>query len=70
MNSAWRSEYDPAAPKQLGKFDRTDAARIVRKLQSDLDRHGNPRAFGDALIGECTGFWRYRVGDYRASARI
>ena len=51
MNSAWKIEYDPAALKQLRKFDRTDAARIVRKLQSGLDRHGEPHAFGDALVG-------------------
>lgn len=70
MSLAWRIEYDAIAQKQLRKFDRTAAARIVRKLQSDLDRHGDPRAFEDALVGEWTGFWRYRIGDYRVIARI
>lgn len=70
MSLAWRIDYDPAAIKQLGKLDRTDAARIVRKLQSDLDRHDDPRAFGEALVGDWTGYWRYRAGEYRAIARI
>lgn len=70
MNSAWRIEYEPLAQKQLKKLDHTVAARIVRSLQRDLDRHGDPRGFGEAMIGNWTGFWRYRVGDYRAISRI
>ena len=29
-----------------------------------------PRASGHALVGEWTGHWRYRVGDWRVIARI
>lgn len=70
MNSAWRVEYEPPAQKQLKKLDRASAERIVRTLQRDLDRHGDPRAFGEAMIGNWTGFWRYRIGDYRVICRI
>jgi mRNA interferase RelE/StbE len=68
--STWRIEYEPRAQKQLRKLDRSAAERIVRTLQQDLDRVEDPRAFGEAMVGNWTGFWRYRVGDYRAIARI
>ena len=45
-------------------------ARIVEKLESGVFAHDDPRAFGEAMIGNWTGFWRYRVGDYRAICRI
>lgn len=70
MSSAWRIEYEARARKQLKKLDRGAAARIVRELQADLDRHGDPRDFGLPLAGDWTGYWRYRVGDYRAICRI
>jgi mRNA interferase RelE/StbE len=70
VSSAWRIEYEAHAQKQLRKIDRAVAVRIVKTLQRDLDRHGDPRAFGEAMIGDWTGFWRYRVGDYRAISRI
>lgn len=70
MSSGWRIDYAERARRQLKKLDRTAAAGIVRKLQQDLDATDDPRAFGKALVGEWSGFWRYRIGDYRAIARI
>lgn len=70
MSLGWRIEYESLAQKQLKKLDRAIAARIVRTLQRDLHRHGDPRGFGEAMIGNWTGFWRYRVGDHRAICRI
>lgn len=70
MSSAWALEFAPKAAKQLRKLDRTIAARIVDTLERDLASHESPRDFGDALVGKFTGLWRYRVGDYRAIARI
>ncbi len=66
----WRIEYEPRAQKQLKKLDRSVAERIVRALQESLDKIGDPRGFGEAMIGNWSGFWRYRIGDYRAIARI
>ena len=70
MSSAWRIEYEPLAQRQLKKRDRTAAVRVVKKLQADLDRHDDPRAFGEEMIGDWTGYRRYRIGDYRAIRRI
>jgi mRNA interferase RelE/StbE len=70
VSSGWKIEYEGRARKQLKKLDRTAAIRIVRDLEEDLARTGDPRAFGKALVGEWSGFWRYRIGEYRAIAKI
>ena len=69
MNSAWRIDLSPRALK-LAKLDHTAADRIVKTLEEKLASFGDPRGFGEAMVGNWTGFWRYRVGDYRAIARI
>lgn len=70
MSSAWRIEFTPKALKQLGKLDRTMATRIVATIERDLAAHDHPRDFGEAMIGNWTGYWRYRVGNYRAICKI
>ncbi len=52
------------------KLDRTQARRIVTLLEKRLVESGDPRAFGGPLAGEWTGFWRYRIDDYRVSVKI
>jgi mRNA interferase RelE/StbE len=70
VNSVWKIEFEPAAAKQLRKLDQPAVQRILRTLKRDISRHGDPRAFGEAMVGNWTGFWRYRIGTYRAIARI
>ena len=67
---AWKVEFHPAAAKELGKLDRTAAARIVRTLEERIAILDDPRAIGAALVGEHAGYWRWRIGDYRVVARI
>lgn len=70
MSSAWKIEFTPQALKQLRKLPPQVRVRIVAKLEKDATALGDPRAFGEAMIGDWTGFWRYRVGDYRVICRI
>ena len=67
---AWRIEFLPQAAKELGKLDRTIAARIIRTLEQRIATLDDPRAIGSALVGEHAGYWRWRIGDYRVIARI
>ena len=43
-------------------------ARSASSRRTNADH--TPRDFGEAMMGNWTGFWRYRVGDYRAICRI
>ena len=66
---AWRIEFHPDAAKDLKRLDRAAAARIVRTLESRIATRDDPRALGAALKGEDSGYWRWRIGDYRVVAR-
>jgi len=62
----WKVEFEPRAFAELGKLDRVAQKRIVRFFQERVTEHPDPREQGKVLTGEKAGFWRYRVGDYRA----
>ena len=51
MSSAWKIEYHRRAQKQLKKLNPFIAAGIVKDLRQHLDRVGNPRWFGEAMVG-------------------
>jgi len=68
---AWTIELRASAEKQLSRFAKRDAARIISFLEERLATHENPRELGDALKGHALGgYWRYRVGDYRVICDI
>ena len=54
----------PNAKKQLKNLDFTIQQRIA-KFIDNLQELENPRIKGKSLAGNLSGFWRYRVGDYR-----
>lgn len=60
---AWTLEFDPAAVKQLAKLDKPVRQRLIGFLEDRIN--DNPRTLGKALTGGLSGYWRYRVGDYR-----
>ncbi|RHW17697.1 type II toxin-antitoxin system RelE/ParE family toxin [Sphingomonas gilva] len=67
---AWAIEFLPEAAKELGKLDRTAAARIVKTLERRIAVPDDPRTIGSALAGGHAGCRRWRIGDYRVVARI
>ncbi|HAB8811044.1 TPA_asm: type II toxin-antitoxin system mRNA interferase toxin, RelE/StbE family [Listeria monocytogenes] len=56
--------------KQLVKLDPPVSRLILKWLAKHIDGTDNPRTTGKALIGNYSGQWRYRVGDYRVICRI
>ncbi len=62
----WKVEFGPHAFAELGKLERVTQKRIVRFFQERVAGRPDPREQGKAMTGEKAGFWRYRVGDYRA----
>jgi mRNA interferase RelE/StbE len=62
---AWKIEFDPAALKELSKLDKPVEQRILKFLRERIARLDDPRQIGTSLQGTLSGFWKYRVGDYR-----
>ena len=65
----WSVEFGRRAEKQLAKLDATVRARLLRKLAQVAGTDDSHLA-ADPLVGDWSGFWRYRVGDYRVIVRI
>jgi mRNA interferase RelE/StbE len=64
----WQIDFGPRAERALKKLDRQTATRLLAYIEDAAT--GDPRARGKALTGELSGFWRYRVGDWRVICRI
>ena len=59
-------EYTETARKQLRKFDKPIARRILDFMDARISGGRDPRDTGKALTGNLLGaFWRYRIGDFR-----
>ena len=70
MAPKWQIEFEPAAAKELKKLGREPARRIVDMLEKRVATLDDPRGLGKTLLGEWSGYWRWRVGDYRLIAKI
>lgn len=60
----WQVEFTQKAEKQFSKLDNQTRQAIADYLERII-AGGDPKNFGKALVGELSGFWRYRVGKYR-----
>ena len=66
----WAYEIGPEAARQLRDLGPSTAADIKRFLERRVKGSADPTAFSKALRGDLTGYWRYRVKDYRILCRI
>lgn len=60
---AWKVEYTKKAREQLKKLPVNTVARITEYMNERAVLA--PRQYGKAMKGNFSGFWRYRVGEYR-----
>lgn len=65
----WKIEFTAKAAKQFAKLDKQSQFEIARYLDRLLENN-DPYCFGKALLGDLSGFWRYRVGKYRIICEI
>ncbi len=61
----WELKFSKRADKQLSKMDAGVRRVIVSWLLKNIDGCNDPRAHGKGLVGNRSGEWRYRIGDYR-----
>lgn len=66
----YRVKFTEKALKALKKLDRYTALLITAWIRKNLEGCTNPRQHGKGLVGDKSGQWRYRVGDYRLLAEI
>lgn len=72
MSSNWKVTLAETAKKQLIKLSKKNpqqAQQILNYLKT-LTTLDNPRDRGKGLVGDLSGMWRYRVGDYRIICHI
>ncbi len=67
---AWQIRVDRKAEKELDKLGHADRERIIRFLFDRVAQLENARDLGEPLAGSWSGYWKYRVGDYRLIASI
>lgn len=67
---AWIIEYTDFATRKLESIDKKMADRIKKYLDEKIAIDLNPRRLGKSLHGNFSGYWRYRVGDYRIICEI
>lgn len=62
--------FTERAQKQLYKLDPNTFKILTNWIQKNLEGCEDPRLKGKALVGDRSGQWRYRVGDYRIITEI
>ena len=58
------------AIKQLKKLDKHISSLLIGWMEKNLEGCSNPRLYGKSLVGDKSGQWRYRIGDYRLICEI
>ena len=66
----YRLVFSKKAEKDIKKLDKFTQQLIINWLEKNVDKTDNPRAKGKGLIGDKSGQWRYRIGDYRVICEI
>lgn len=66
----YRVVFTEKSKKQLSKLDRSISALIVGWIEKNIEGCENPRIYDKGLLGNRSGQWRYRIGDYRAICEI
>lgn len=51
-------------------MDKHQAMLILSWISKNLEGTDSPRVHGKGLVGNKSGQWRYRIGDYRLLANI
>ena len=66
----YKVDYTKSAIKKLKALDKPVRRMVLNWIEKNLIGCSNPRQHGKALVGNHSGKWRYRVGDYRILADI
>ena len=66
----YRVKTTASFDKNFKTLDKSVQLIIAKWIKNHLIDCDNPRAFGKGLTANLSGYWRYRIGDYRLLAEI
>ncbi|MDU1224973.1 type II toxin-antitoxin system RelE/ParE family toxin [Varibaculum cambriense] len=66
----YRLYYTKEAKKALKKLDKPILVMVKAWIEKNLNNTDDPRRYGKTLKGKYSGYWRYRVGNYRLICEI
>ncbi|MDR0374098.1 MAG: type II toxin-antitoxin system RelE/ParE family toxin [Treponema sp.] len=66
---AYQIRFEEKAKEDFDKLDNSVKIRI-KKFLVKLSQRDDPRSLGEPLEENLSGYWKYRVGDYRLAAEI
>ena len=69
-NLDWTVKFDAGFANDLKKLGRSDQVRIKKYLDKLKAQCSDPRQRGEPLVANLSGFWRYRIGNYRLICQI
>jgi len=62
--------FSDNAMKQIKKLDAFQRRVILGWIKKNLESADNPRSQGKGLTENLSGYWRYRIGDFRIICKI
>lgn len=66
----WVLGLHDRAKKQLKNLPKDAQKRIISYFEERVLTHVDPSSLASQLVGEMSGFYRYRIGDYRVITSI
>ena len=66
----WHIVFTARAERDFGKLPKILQKCIIKFFEERVLKNNDPYLFGKALTGRLSGYWSYRVGDYRIIAEI
>ncbi len=67
---SWKVQISDQAIKKLKKLDRVNRELILAYIEQRIEGCEDPRLFGEPLKENLSGYWRYRIGQYRLICEI
>jgi mRNA interferase RelE/StbE len=61
----WTLLISTPCKKQFKKLGQKDTTIILAYLQKRILNADNPKDFGKPMLGDYSGYWRYRIGNFR-----
>ena len=70
LTKTWSLVFDARFDKKFGRLPQSDQKRIMHFFENRVLKHNNPKEYAKLLKGDLSGYWSFRIGNYRVIADI